>query len=250
MLATRGNASHPWDMAVMTLGMNREEQSLSSRLNWLRAGVLGANDGIVSTAGLVVGVAGATTNSAALLIAGLAGMVAGSLSMAGGEYVSVSSQRDTEIAALTEQRRLAQQDPATLRAELRDYYRHQGLPDDLAEEVSGRISAEETADHHARALLGLDVDEQVSPWAAARASLVAFVLGAAIPLLAMVLSPAWFRLPGTVGAVVAALIATGWVSARLGGARPLPAVTRNVLVGSATMALTWIVGTAVGTQLA
>jgi len=227
------------------------EDSLNSRLNWLRAGVLGANDGIVSIAGLVFGVAGATSDQVALLVAGLAGVVAGALSMAGGEYVSVSSQRDTELAALAEQRRAATSDPALVRRQLRDYYRAQGLDEHLADTVATELTTNGGGlAHHARTTIGLDADTPVSPWAAARASLLAFVAGAAIPLLAMVLSPLGVRLPITLVAVWLALVLTGLVSARLGGSRAARPMLRNLAVGTLAMGLTYLMGTLAGGLLA
>lgn len=223
------------------------EGSLNSRLNWLRAGVLGANDGIVSIAGLVFGVAGASSDHLALLIAGLAGMVAGALSMAGGEYVSVSSQRDTELAALAAQRRAATSDPALVARQLRAYYQAQGLDAELADRVATELTnGGGGLAHHARTTIGVDADTPVSPWAAARASLLAFVAGAAIPLLAMVLSPHSLRLPVTVAAVWLALALTGLVSARLGGSRPARPMLRNLAVGTLAMGLTYLTGTLVG----
>lgn len=226
-----------------------EVQSLSQRLNWLRAGVLGANDGIVSTAGLVFGVAGATTDSVALLIAGLAGVVAGSLSMAGGEYVSVSSQRDSELAALADQRDALAADPDGRLQALADHYVARGLSKDLAEQVAEELTERGALQAHAHVFLNLDAGTQVSPWAAARASLIAFVTGAVIPLLAMVLSPTEWRIPISLIAVWSALVLTGLVSARLGGAAAPRPILRNVVVGSVAMGLTYLVGWAVGLQL-
>jgi VIT1/CCC1 family predicted Fe2+/Mn2+ transporter len=224
-------------------------QSLSQRLNWLRAGVLGANDGIVSTAGLVFGVAGATTDSVALLIAGLAGMVAGALSMAGGEYVSVSSQRDSELAAISQQQAELHADPEGKLQQLAGHYAERGLSPELSLQVARELSEHAALDAHAQVFLNLDADEQVSPWAAARASLIAFIAGSVIPLVVIISTPLGVRLPLTVAAVLAALMVTGVVSARLGRARPLPAVIRNVAVGSLAMGLTYLVGWLVGQQL-
>ncbi|HEY3338258.1 MAG TPA: VIT family protein [Propionicimonas sp.] len=224
-------------------------QSLSQRLNWLRAGVLGANDGIVSTAGLVFGVAGATTDSVALLIAGLAGMVAGALSMAGGEYVSVSSQKDSELAAIRQQQAELHADPEGKLQQLAGHYAERGLSPELSVQVARELSEHAALDAHAQVFLKLDADEQVSPWAAARASLVAFIAGSVIPLVVIITTPLGIRLPLTVAAVLAALVVTGVVSARLGGARALPAVIRNVAVGSLAMGLTYLVGWLVGQQL-
>lgn len=223
------------------------EISLASKLNWLRAGVLGANDGIVSTAGLVFGVAGATQDSVALFIAGMAGLVAGALSMAGGEYVSVSTQRDTEIAALSAEASAIASDPEGKLRELADFYADRGLSPDLARQVASELTENNALDAHARANLGIDSEEQTSPWHAALASMIAFTVGALIPLLAIVLTPSSVRLPLTITAVLLALTLTGYVSARLGGASPLPAVLRNVVVGSLAMGLTYAVGTVVGT---
>ncbi len=224
-------------------------QSLSQRLNWLRAGVLGANDGIVSTAGLVFGVAGATTDTVALVIAGLAGMVAGALSMAGGEYVSVSSQKDSELAALRQQEHELATDPHGKLHQLADHYAERGLSRELAVQVATELSQHAALDAHAQVFLNLDADEQVSPWVAARASLVAFLAGSVIPLVVIVATPLAVRLPLTVAAVLGALLVTGFVSARLGGARPVPAMIRNVVVGSLAMGLTYLVGFLVGQQL-
>ncbi len=224
-------------------------QSLSQRLNWLRAGLLGANDGIVSTAGLVFGVAGATTDTVALLIAGLAGMVAGALSMAGGEYVSVSSQKDSELAALRQQEHELATDPHGKLRQLADHYAERGLSHELAEQVATELSQHAALDAHAQVFLNLDADEQVSPWAAARASLVAFLAGSVIPLVAIITTPLDVRLPLTVTAVLGALLVTGFVSARLGGARAGRAMIRNVVVGSLAMGLTYLVGFLVGQQL-
>ncbi|HQY98712.1 MAG TPA: VIT family protein [Propionicimonas sp.] len=229
-------------MAITVRASAANRQSLSARLNWLRAGVLGANDGIVSTAGLVFGVAGATTDSLALLIAGLAGLVAGSLSMAGGEYVSVSSQKDTETAALDDQTRRLSKDPAGELQRLADHYAASGLSPLLARQVAEELTTHAPLDAHAQVFLGLDANERVSPWAAARASMLSFSIGAAIPLVAIVTTPTAVRLPLTVVAVLAALTLTGVVSARLGGARPWRAVARNVVVGTLAMGLTYFVG--------
>ncbi|MDJ0382936.1 VIT family protein [Streptomyces sp. G-G2] len=219
---------------------------MSTRLNWLRAGVLGANDGIISTAGLVVGVAGATTSRSAILAAGVAGLLAGALSMAAGEYVSVSSQRDSERAALElERRELADQPEAEL-AELAGLLVARGLSEDVAREAAEQLTARDALRAHARVELGINPDELANPWHAALASLVAFTAGALLPLLAIVLPDAGWRVPVTVGAVLGALTLCGWVSARL-GASPVPrAVARNVAGGALAMAVTYVVGTWLG----
>ena len=229
-----------------------QESSLSqvsAKMNWLRAGVLGANDGIVSTAGLVVGVAGATTDRTALLIAGIAGLVAGALSMAGGEYVSVSTQRDTERAMLAKEARELEETPDEELAELAGFYRDKGLSQATAQQVAEELTAHDALRAHAEIELGIDGESLINPWHAAIASFVSFTLGALLPLLAIVLPGPVARLPVTVLSVVVALTVTGLVSARLGDAPPRPAVLRNVGIGLLAMALTFAVGTAVGEVL-
>ncbi|MEO9322058.1 VIT family protein [Nocardioides sp. C4-1] len=225
----------------------QHEQGLAQRLNWLRAGVLGANDGIVSTAGIVVGVAGATTDRAAIVVAGVAGLVAGAMSMAAGEYVSVSTQRDSEQALLRQEARELRDDPEDELAELAGLYVERGLDDELALEVARQLTAKDALAAHAEVELGIDPDELTSPWHAAGASMVAFTLGALLPLLTITLVPAGARLWVTVAAVAVALALTGFSSARLGHAPPGRAVVRNVAGGLLAMAVTYAVGSAVGT---
>jgi len=215
---------------------------LASRLNWLRAGVLGANDGIVSTAGLVVGVAGATTNRSAILVAGLAGLVAGALSMGGGEYVSVSSQADTQKAALALERRELKEMPEAELEELTGLYMDKGLSHELAEEVAVALTRNDALAAHADAELGIDPEEFTNAFHAAWSSMISFTVGALLPLLAIVLPPMSWRLPVTVAAVAAALVVTGLVSARLGGAPPRRPVVRNVSIGLVAMLVTFLVG--------
>ncbi|MFF3857966.1 VIT family protein [Streptomyces sp. NPDC002209] len=225
-----------------------QSAAISTRLNWLRAGVLGANDGIISTAGLVVGVAGATTSRGSILAAGVAGLLAGSLSMAAGEYVSVSSQRDSERAALeTERQELAQEPEAEL-AELTELLEARGLSRELAREAAEQLTERDALKAHARVELGIDPDVLVNPWHAAFASLVAFTVGALLPLLAIVLPGPSQRVPVTVAAVLAALTLCGVISARLGGAPPVRAVLRNVAGGALAMTVTYAVGTWLGTS--
>jgi VIT1/CCC1 family predicted Fe2+/Mn2+ transporter len=216
--------------------------SLGERLNWLRAAVLGANDGIVSTAGLVVGVAGATGSRAALLTAGLSGLLAGSMSMAAGEYVSVSTQRDSEKAALAVERRELRESPEAELDELTELLQERGLSREVAREAAVQLSERDALRAHARVELGIDPDDLTNPWHAAWASFLAFTAGALLPLLAIVLPPADWRLPVTVLTVLAALCATGWSSARLGAAAPRPAVLRNVGGGALAMAVTYAAG--------
>jgi vacuolar iron transporter family protein len=220
---------------------------LSQRLSWLRAGVLGANDGIVSTAGIVVGVAGATSDRSAIVVAGVAGLVAGAMSMAAGEYVSVSTQRDSERALLRKEERELREDPEDELAELAGLYAERGLDDELALEVARQLTAHDALGAHAEVELGIDPDDLTSPWRAAGASMVAFTLGALLPLLTIVLVGASWRVPVTVVAVALALALTGFLSARLGYAPPGRAVARNVGGGLLAMAATYAVGSLVGT---
>ncbi|MFE3634149.1 VIT family protein [Streptomyces cellostaticus] len=220
--------------------------ALGSRLNWLRAAVLGANDGIVSTAGLVVGVAGATGSRAALLTAGLAGLLAGSMSMAAGEYVSVSTQRDSEKAALAQERRELREQPDAELQELTQMLEERGLSEEVAREAAEQLTERDALRAHARVELGIDPDELSNPWHAAWASFLAFTVGALLPLLAIVLPPAALRLPVTVLCVLAALVLTGWSSARLGAAAPGRAVLRNTAGGALAMGVTYVAGTLLG----
>ncbi|MFJ4919034.1 VIT family protein [Streptomyces sp. NPDC088725] len=220
--------------------------SLGPRLNWLRAAVLGANDGIVSTAGLVVGVAGATDSRAALITAGLAGLLAGSMSMAAGEYVSVSTQRDSQKAALALERRELREQPQAELAELTNLLAERGLSPDVAREAAEQLTARDALRAHASEELGIDPDALTNPWHAAAASFLAFTAGALLPLLAIVLPPLSLRLWVTVLAVLATLSVTGWWSARLGAAPVGRALARNVGGGAIAMAVTYGAGALLG----
>lgn len=219
---------------------------VSQRLNWLRAGVLGANDGIVSVASLVVGVAGATTDSAALLTAGVAGLVGGAISMALGEYVSVSSQRDSERALISKEREELRTMPAQELAELTALYRRRGLSEETAERVAEELTAHDALAAHLEVELGIDQDDLVNPWHAAASSAIAFTLGALLPLLAILLPPPEARVPVTFVAVLLALALTGTVSARIGGSPPLRAALRLVVGGALALAATWLIGSLLG----
>ncbi|NKQ55275.1 VIT family protein [Amycolatopsis sp. K13G38] len=221
-------------------------ESLGSKLNWLRAGVLGANDGIVSVAGIVVGVAGATADRTSVLMAGIAGLVAGALSMAGGEYVSVSTQRDTEKAMLKLEKYELKTMPEAEEAELAEIYQEKGLSAELAAKVARELTEKDALAAHADAELGIDPDDLTSPWQAAWASFVSFSIGALLPLLAIVLPPVSWRVWACGGGVVIGLFITGYVSARLGNARARRAVLRNVGVGVLTMLITYWVGALFG----
>ena len=227
----------------------QHESGIGARLNWLRAGVLGANDGIVSTAGIVIGVAAATAERSTIATAGIAGLAAGAMSMAAGEYVSVSTQRDTEKALLAKERRELREMPEEELDELAQIYQDKGLTPDLAAEVARQLTAHDALGAHAEAELGIDPEALTNPWHAAWASMAAFTLGALLPLLAILLPPATARIWVTAVAVVVALAFTGWGSARLGRAPVRPAVLRNIAGGMLAMLVTYAIGALVGTQL-
>jgi VIT1/CCC1 family predicted Fe2+/Mn2+ transporter len=220
--------------------------ALSSRLNWLRAGVLGANDGIVSTAGLVVGVAGATTADGPVFTAGVAGLVAGAVSMALGEYVSVSSQRDSEQALVRKEKRELAEMPEQELEELAAIYQTKGLSADTARRVAEELTEHDALAAHVEAELGIDPDDLTSPWQAAGASALSFTLGSLLPLAAILLAPTSVRVAVTFVVVLLALALTGALSARLGGSPVGRAVVRLVVGGAIAMAVTFGIGALVG----
>jgi len=225
------------------------DAGINNRLNWLRAAVLGANDGIVSVAGIVMGVAGATDEVSAIAVAGIAGLTAGALSMAVGEFVSVSTQRDTERALLAKEAAELRDDADAELDELAHIYEHKGLSQGLAEQVAVELTEHDALRAHAEAELGIDPDDLTNPWSAAFASMVSFTIGALLPLLVIVAVPDGFRLPSTVVAVVLGLVVTGVLSATAGGAGRRRAVIRNVVGGLLAMGITYAIGSVVGTQV-
>ncbi|SDT53742.1 VIT1/CCC1 transporter family protein [Actinoplanes derwentensis] len=233
----------------MTHPAEPHDSGVAGRLNWLRAGVLGANDGIVSTAGLVVGVAGATLASGPIATAGVAGLVAGAVSMALGEYVSVSSQRDTERALLAKERTELAEFPDQELDELTALYEVKGLTPATARLVAEELTAKDAFAAHADAELRIDPDALTNPWHAAGASAVAFVAGSLLPLTAILLPPPNIRVAVTFAVVVLALAITGAVSATLGSAGLTRAVTRLVGGGTLAMAVTFGVGQLVGATI-
>lgn len=222
---------------------------MSSRLNWLRAAVLGANDGIVSTAGVVVGVAGATSDRTAIMVAGIAAVAAGAMSMGAGEYVSVSTQRDSEKALIELETRELDQTPARELEELTQIYQSKGISRPLAEQVARELTEHDALGAHLEAELGIDPEDLTNPWHAAWASMAAFTVGAILPLLTITFSPESVRVLVTVLTVAVALALTGWVSARLGLSPALKAVVRNVGGGLLAMAVTYGIGALIGTSL-
>ncbi len=214
----------------------------SKKLNWLRAAVLGANDGIVSIAGIVVGVAGASNSSSFILTAGVAGLVAGSLAMGIGEYVSVSAQRDTEKALIEKERNELINNPEGELKELALIYETKGLSKATAQIVAEELTERDAFAAHLDAELGIHPDHLTDPWHAAYASSISFICGALIPLVIILLPPASLRIPITFVGVLFALVITGLLSAHAGGSNKKKAVARVVLGGVMAMVVTFIIG--------
>ncbi|HZF31558.1 MAG TPA: VIT family protein [Gammaproteobacteria bacterium] len=223
------------------------ERHRTQRVGWLRAAVLGANDGIVSTASLVLGVAAADADHSAILIAGIAGLVAGAMSMAAGEYVSVHSQADAERADLERERRELATDAAGERSELVGIYVERGLDEELAHRVADQLTAHDALGAHARDELGISSVSRARPVQAALASAASFAVGAALPLLVAAATPAaGLRVLVAVASLVC-LAALGAVAARAGGARVVPAALRVTFWSALAMGLTAGIGALVGT---
>lgn len=222
------------------------ESHLVSRIGWLRAAVLGANDGIVSTASLIVGVAAAGSGRAEVLTAGLAGLVAGAMSMAAGEYVSVSSQADTERADLARERRELETQPEHEREELAALYRERGVSPDLAYQVADQLMAKDAFAAHARDELGISEVTNARPVQAALTSALTFGLGAAAPLVMVLVLPASMLIAGVSAASLLFLALLGAIGARAGGADIVRATTRVTFWGAAAMAITAGIGSIFG----
>ena len=227
----------------MTLKSHVEEVHLSHRSNWLRAAVLGANDGIVSTASLVLGVAAAGAARGDILIAGTAGLIAGAMSMAAGEYVSVSSQADTEAADLLRESHALEHDTENEVAELAQIYAGRGLDPALADKVARQLMAHDALSAHARDELGLSEQHTARPLQAAFASASTFAVGAALPLLLTSLSPLSALTPSVALGSLLILATLGALAARAGGASLLKGAVRVALWGALAMAATMAVGT-------
>jgi VIT1/CCC1 family predicted Fe2+/Mn2+ transporter len=223
--------------------------ALNARLNWLRAGVLGANDGIVSVAAVMVGVAGATENVWPIIVAGVAAVIGGAISMALGEYVSVSSQRDAQEALIAKERHELDTMPEEELEELTGLYQEKGLSRETAELVAKELTANDALAAHLETELHLSQDDVPSAWSAAFASALAFLIGAALPFLMSVLLPVSLRVALTFVAVIVALALTGAVGAWLGGARPFRASLRTVIGGALALIVTWLIGTWLGTGM-
>jgi VIT1/CCC1 family predicted Fe2+/Mn2+ transporter len=227
-------------------GDDPHDAGVHEKLNWLRAGVLGANDGIISVAALVVGVAAATTDLGAILVAGIASVAAGAISMGLGEYVSVSTQRDTEHALIAKETRELEAMPEQELAELAALYRAKGLSEQTAERVALELTEHDALAAHLEAELHIAEDDVVNPWHAAGASALSFLIGSVLPMLAILLPPPEWRIATTFVAVVASLAITGWLSAWIGGAPRGRAMLRVVVGGALALAVTWAIGAALG----
>lgn len=222
------------------------ERHRTDRIGWLRAAVLGANDGIVSTASLLLGVAAANASHDNLLLTGVAGLVAGAMSMAAGEYVSVHSQADTENADLARERTELEQDPSAERRELAAIYVARGLEPDLAEQVSTQLMAHDAIGAHARDELGISANFSARPIQAALASATSFAVGAALPLAVTALAPEQALIPWVSGASLASLAVLGAIAARFGGADMLIGAWRVTFWGALAMVITAGVGAVFG----
>ena len=222
---------------------------LANRLNWLRAGVLGANDGIVSVAAIAVGVAGATPQLGPILAASVAGLVGGAVSMALGEYVSVSSQRDSERALIAKEEAELATMPHEELAELTKLYQDKGLTPQTARQVAEELTANDALAAHLDAELNIDQHDIVSPWRAAFASAVAFLIGGLLPILAITVFPAATRVQATFIAVLIALAITGATGAYLGGSPVLRPMARVVIGGALALAATFLIGRLLGTTV-
>ncbi|MDH6237945.1 VIT family protein [Cryobacterium sp. CG_9.6] len=233
-------------MTNLHQGVEPHAAGLASRLNWLRAGVLGANDGIVSVAALVVGVAAATTDAHVILIAGVASLLAGAISMALGEYVSVSSQRDSERALIAKETWELENQPEEELAELAGFYQAKGLSAATAERVAIELTQHDALAAHLEVELHITAEDVSNPWHAAYASAIAFTVGAALPLLAVLLTPSSMRIAATFFAVFVALVITGWLSAYLGNSPKPRAIARIVIGGILALAVTYVIGALIG----
>ena len=218
------------------------EKNLSQQSNWLRAAVLGSNDGIISIAGLVIGVAGATQSKTAILTAGLAGIVAGALSMAVGEYVSVSTQRDTENALLAKEKRDLVEYPQEELADLVSAYESDGLEPKIAKAVAVELTKVNAFAVHADVDLHIDPKNLTNPWSAVLASAGSFVVGAIIPLIIIMLPVGEYTVVVTFVSVILALTLTGILSARISGANVFKSTLRIVLGGAIAMTVTYVIG--------
>ncbi|HSX42642.1 MAG TPA: VIT family protein [Candidatus Saccharimonadales bacterium] len=229
--------------------MDDKARASTSTLNWLRAAVLGANDGIVSVSSIILGVAGATSATHTIFIAGLAGLVAGAFSMAVGEYVSVSSQRDAERVFIAREKRRLRDDPEHELEGLAKVYIAKGVSEKTARQLAKELTAKDPVAAHLEAELQLDEEDLNNPVQAAVASMLSFTAGGLVPLIAVLAAGKSIRIAVTFVAVLIALTGTGYASATVGNASRRRAVLRVVVGGAAAMALTYLVGRLFGTAV-
>jgi vacuolar iron transporter family protein len=225
------------------------ERHRGGRAAWLRAAVLGANDGLISTASLMVAVASADSSRSAILVAGVAGLTAGALSMAAGEYVSVSSQRDTELADLELERRELAASPEGEQEELAAIYRQRGLSEQLAAQVAVSMSAHDPLAAHAREELGIDIRRLARPTQAAVVSATSFAAGAIAPIVVMAAASPSLRIAMTTFVALVALVGLGALGARLGGAPQRPAAVRVLVGGALALLISWAIGRLTGSVI-
>lgn len=220
----------------------KKKATLAQRINVLRASVMGANDGILSVAGIVVGVAGAATSSFAIFISGIAGMIAGTVSMAMGEYVSVNAEKDAQRKAIETQTVALDNDYDGEFAFVRDKYLASGIRSELADQAAREMMSEDPLKTTVRERFGFNVGEYTNPYSAAIASMISFPTGSILPLVSITLLPEQWRVPGTFVAVIIALSITGYIAAVLGNANRRNGTTRNVIAGILTMLVTYGIG--------
>jgi VIT1/CCC1 family predicted Fe2+/Mn2+ transporter len=229
--------------------VRHRERHRFRRIGWLRAAVLGADDGIVSTASIMIGVAASSASRDTIMVAGLAALVGGALSMATGEYVSVSSQRDTEQADIAREKRELARTPELELEELTDIYVQRGLDKELARKVAEQLHDEDPLDAHLRDELGIHHATRARPWQAAFVSATSFAVGAAVPLLVTIAAPANGRIAVIAGVALVLLAATGALGGRIGGASMTPAAARVLIGGGLAMGVSALIGDLVGTTI-
>lgn len=222
--------------------MGKQKQSLAQKINVLRASVMGANDGIISVAGIVIGVAAATSNRYAILIAGLSGALAGTISMCMGEYVSVSTQKDSQKMALISERERLAEDYQGEFAYVAERYREQGIAPELAHQATTELMEKDALGTLIQERHGFNPHDFTSPYAAALASLLSFPLGSVLPMVAVMVTAPSRRIWATMVAVLIALCLTGYLAAVLGQAARVKSVVRNVCAGLLTMGVTFVIG--------
>ncbi len=223
-----------------------KKKSLAQKINVMRAAVMGANDGILSVAGIVIGVAGATTSNFAIFISGISGMLAGTVSMAMGEFVSVNTQKDSQRNAINHQKQALQTSYEHEVGAVRQKLITDGISDDLADQATQEMMAKDPLKTTVRQKFGFNPDEFTNPLSAAIASMISFPTGSILPLLAITMFPASIRIMATFLAVIVALAITGYSAAKLGNSNTTRGIFRNVISGILTMIVTYTIGTIIG----